>query len=256
MRRKLEDGFRSHFEINLVTELLDAYEEAKRNFYVGGLRLSEVEGGRFCEAAFRMLEQIANGKWTPLSRQLDAEKLITQLANIPRGTKKESVRIHIPRALRVVYDVRNSRDAAHLADDIDPNLQDATLVISLISWVLAEFVRLYHNVSATEAQDIVDNLVTRTSPAIEDFDGHLKVLRPNLKASECVLLILYERGKIGAKYKELENWVHPRMRGNLRRTLLRLCDDRALIHRAGDNFLLTRLGVVEVEKNKIHLPEK
>jgi hypothetical protein len=31
----------------LVDELLEAYVEAKRNFYLGGLRLSAVEGGRF-----------------------------------------------------------------------------------------------------------------------------------------------------------------------------------------------------------------
>jgi len=45
---------------------------------------------------------------------------------------------------------------------------------------LAEFVRLYHNVPADEAQAIVSDLVTRTSPAIQDFDGFLKVLRADL----------------------------------------------------------------------------
>jgi hypothetical protein len=43
----------------LVDELIAAYEEAKRNYYLGGLRLSAIEGGRFAEAAFRMLHQEA-----------------------------------------------------------------------------------------------------------------------------------------------------------------------------------------------------
>ena len=115
-----------------------------------------------------------------------------------------SIRLNIPRAIRVIYDIRNGRDAAHLgAGDVDPNLQDATLVISNIDWVLAEFVRLYHNVKADEAQRIVDGLVVRAVPAVQDFDGFLKVLNPKLKASEYVLLLLYERGTTGATLDEL-----------------------------------------------------
>src|SRR4029077_15319858 len=128
---------------------LEAHSEAKRNFYLGRLRLNEVEGGRFCEAAFRILQQIATGRFTPINKHLDTDKVIQQLAALPAGGHSDSIRLHIPRSLRVVYDIRNKRDAAHLADNIDPNLQDATLVVSMIDWVLAEFVRLYHqNISA------------------------------------------------------------------------------------------------------------
>ena len=68
----------------LVDELLDAYEEAKRNYYLGGLRLSEVEGGRFAEAAFRMLQQETTGKFTPLGRQLPrTDQLIAVLEKLP-----------------------------------------------------------------------------------------------------------------------------------------------------------------------------
>ena len=48
--------------------------------------------------------------------------------------------------------------------DIDPNLQDVSLVIGNIDWVLAEFVRLYHGVKADEAQRIIDASVVRTVP--------------------------------------------------------------------------------------------
>ena len=140
--------------------MLAAYQEAKRNFYAAGLRLSAVEGGRFCEAAFRLLEEETTGKFTSLNRQLDTNSLIKMLSDIPNGKAPDAVQIHIPRALRVVYDIRNKRDAAHLADDIDPNLQDATLVVSILDWVLAEFVRLHHGFHM-EAQIIVDHLVAR-----------------------------------------------------------------------------------------------
>jgi hypothetical protein len=163
-RSIIEPGLAVAFDSGLVAELLDAYEEAKTNYYLGGLRLSEVEGGRFCEAAFRLLQQQAFGTFDRLGKTLNTEGLIRDLANLPQSTQPDSVRLHIPRALRVVYDIRNNRDAAHLADGIDPNLQDATIVVAILDWVLAEFVRLHHHVSADEAQRLIDELVTRRAP--------------------------------------------------------------------------------------------
>ena len=151
----------------------------------------------------------------------------------------------------MVYDIRNRRDAAHLADGIDPNLQDATLVVGVLDWVLAEFVRLYHNVPADEAQAIVSDLVTRTSPAIQDFDGFLKVLRADLGATDFCLLILYERGTRGATYEEMDAWARPRMRSNLRRTLTALVDEKLFVHYDGGRYHITRTGQQYVERAEL-----
>jgi hypothetical protein len=230
-----------------VDELLDAYEEAKSNFYLGGLRLSAVEGGRFCEAAFRLLQERAYGAFDPIGTQLNAETVTRNLASLPSGSQPDSVRLHIPRALRVVYDVRNSRDAAHLADGIDPNVQDATLVSGTLDWVLAEFVRLHHSVPADEARQMVEDLVTRQAPVVQDFDGFLKVLRTDLTATPRCLVLLYQRGRTGATFEELSEWAKPSMRRNLRRTLDALANDKSWIHQAADRFTITRSGQQEVE---------
>lgn len=246
------NGLKKSLPDKLVDELLAAYKEAKQNFYLGGLRLSAVEGGRFCEAAFRLLEQITTNKFTPLNKPLDSEKIIHALANLSSAAFSDSIRVHIPRALRVVYDIRNKRDAAHLADGIDPNLQDATVVVSVVDWVMAEFVRIYHGVTADQAQSIIGTLVTRQVPVVQDFDGFLKVLNTTLKASECVLLILYERGEDGATYKEIESWLRPKMRPNLQRTMARLEDEKAYIHSAKGKYVITKSGIAEVEHKKLH----
>lgn len=246
-RAVIHAGLAAGLDPKLVGELLDAYEEAKSNYYLGGLRLSAVEGGRFCEAAFRLLQQRAFGKFDPLGKQLKADKVTQSLATLPGGSQPDSVRLHIPRALRVVYDVRNNRDAAHLADGIDPNLQDATLVVGVLDWVLAEFVRLHHDVTADAAQRMVEDLVTRRAPVIEDFDGFLKVLRADLKVSSRCLVLLYQRGKQGATYEELFSWVKPAMRRNLRRTLDTLDDDKSWVHGVGDRYVITGSGQKEVE---------
>jgi hypothetical protein len=239
MLDRIANNLKAKFDPRLVDELLSAHQEAKRNYFLGGLRLSAVEGGRFCEAAMRMLQQATTGRFTALGQLIDSDRLFQQLKDIPRRIQPDSIRLNIPRVIRVIYDIRNGRDAAHLADDIDPNLQDATLVISNIDWVPAEFVRLYHDVNADEAQRIVDGLVVRAVPAVQDFAGFLKVLNPKLKASLFVLLLLYERGSSGASFGDLEAWVRPTMRSNLRATLRRLVDDRA---GSADGSFLTYLA--------------
>lgn len=252
-QQTIRTGLASAYEAKLVDELLDAHAEAKRNYYLGGLRLSAVEGGRFCEAVFRMLEQRTSGTFLPLGQMLDTEKLIRDLANTPSTAAPDSIRLHIPRALRVVYDIRNKRDAAHLADGIDPNVQDATLVAGILDWVLAEFVRLHHpTVSADKAQRIVEDLVTRHVPVIQEFSGFLKVLNPQLGASDHMLVLLYQRGSAGAEYSELEAWARPAMRNNLRRTLRQLTDERAQLHLDAGRYYITLSGIREVETRHLY----
>lgn len=248
-RDVVRNGLITGLDPKLVGELLEAYDEAKTNYYLGGLRLSAVEGGRFCEAAFRLLQFRTSGRFEKLGTQLDTDAISRNLANIPSADQPDSIRLHIPRTLRVVADIRNNRDAAHLADDIDPNLQDATLVVGILDWVMAEFVRLYHNVSPAEAQALVEDLVVRRAPVVEDFDGFLKVLRTDLGASSHSLVLLYQRGNQGATYEELDAWARPPMRSNLRRTLRILVDTKAWVHYANGIYRITATGRQEVDSN-------
>src|SRR5918994_609194 len=173
---------------------------------------------------------------------IDAEQ-----ANIADG-----LRVHIPRALRMVYDIRNKRDAAHLADGIDPNLQDGTFVIGTLDWILAEFVRLFHEVSADQAQKIIADLVRKRVPAVQDIQGFLKILNPKLGVSDRILVLLYERGASRGTFEELSSWVHPKMRKNLGRALRNLEHDQALIHSLGNTYQITEAGMRDVENRKLH----
>ena len=235
----------------LVEELLAAYGEAKRNHLLGGHRLSAVEGGRFCEAAYRILEHVTTGSFLPLGKPLNTDMLARRLAALPSGKTPDSIRLHIPRALRVIYDIRNSRDAAHLADGIDPNLQDSSLVVAVLDWTLAEIVRIFHNVAADEAHALIAGLVTRAVPAVEDFDGFPKVLKTSLQAGDHCLVLLYYRDGSGATLDELTEWVRPTMRANLRRTLGRLEHGLAYVHCDKRKYRITMAGKRAVERKRL-----
>jgi hypothetical protein len=122
------------------------------------------------------------------------------------GSNDPALTIHIPRLLLPLYKIRNKRDVAHLGPDISPNLQDATLVVNTMDWVMAEFVRLYHQVSNTQAQQIIDELVTREVPAIQMFGDYPKLLKDKVTLPEHLLILLYRRGAEGATRAELLTW--------------------------------------------------
>jgi len=235
----------------IVDEVLDAFAEAKRRFYRDDLRPSEIEGGRFSEAVFRVLQWSTTQKFTPIGKTLPS--VPTLIDTLEKAQGADSVRLHIPRTLRLIYDVRNKRDVAHLADGIDPNQQDATLVVRSMEWVLAELVRLFHNVSATEAHGIILDLVSKDVPLIQVFDGFPRVLK-QLKVSDHLLVLLYWRGAQGATYEELHAWARPAMRANLRRTL-GILDSKDLLHLRSDRYLLTHLGEGDVERRKLLEPQ-
>lgn len=98
----------------LVNELIQTYSDLKKNFFLANHRPNEVEGGRFAEVVFRMLEHRSRGRYTAIGRHLDSDRIIQALAQLPNGSQPDSIRLHIPRTLRLIYDVRNKRDAAHL----------------------------------------------------------------------------------------------------------------------------------------------
>jgi hypothetical protein len=74
------------------------------------------------------------------------------------------------------------------------------------------------------------------------------VLRPDLKAREFCLVLLYQRGAKGATYAEMYDWARTPMRANLHRTLDALANEKLWLHRSGERYIITSTGRREVEK--------
>jgi len=233
----------------IVEAILKQYTSMKENFFLGKHGPSGVDGGRFAEAVTRALEHICLGSWTPLDQKLDFDHSINAIMALPQVTQPDNLRIGIPRALRALYDVRNRRGAAHLAD-INPNYMDSAFSVACADWVLAELVREFSEVPHDEAQALVDGLVSRKVPVIQDIDGFLRTLRPEMTGPERIQLLLYYRGKQGAIEDELLAWTKNKFSKvkPLRKALSRL-DDRDLVHRKpGDRWILTETGLIKAEE--------
>jgi len=193
-----------------------------------------------------MLEFEIDGTFTPLTTPLSSVDRLTQKLESAPASHHESIRLHIPRVLRSIYNIRNRRDVGHVGGDVSPNLGDANLLLINASWVLAELVRLYFACSLGEAQHLVDGLAERKIPLIQDFDGFLKILNPQLTVSQRTLVLLYHRGAAGASRAEIGSWLKGIKSSTVSSVLSKLERD-ALVHRDGRQCQITRRGIAFVE---------
>ena len=66
------------------------------------------------------------------------------------------------------------------------------MVVSASDWIMAELVRLFHDISVNEAQSIVEALITKKVSIVWEVAGKKRVLNPKLKYPERTLLLLYD----------------------------------------------------------------
>ena len=174
--------------VGLRGPLLGEYQEIVRNYTAGRWTPSELSGGKFCEIVFTVLEGYAAGYYSQSPQKprdfVRACRKLEQNSHVPR-----SFQILIPRILPAIYEVRNNRGVGHSGGEVDSNLMDATFVVNNSSWVLAELIRVYHNVSVDEAQAIVETLTQRRVPLIWEGTSVRRVLDPKLNL-RCQILAL------------------------------------------------------------------
>ena len=110
---------------------------------------------------------------------LDACRALEKETALPR-----SLRIQVPRVLTALYEIRNNRGVGHVGGDVDPNHMDAVVVLAMSKWIVAELVRVFHNVDTATATGITDALVEREVPLIWTTGDKKRVLnaKPDAQA--------------------------------------------------------------------------
>lgn len=65
--------------------------------------------------------------FTPFETSLKSENIINRLSN--NTSLPSTIRFLIPRLARVVLDVRNKRDVAHVGGEVNPNYSDSLFIV-------------------------------------------------------------------------------------------------------------------------------
>jgi len=191
MIEQIRQDFSAVYPQDIVDALINSFIEIKENYYLRKHEPAELNGGKFVEACVRLLQHQLRGSYTPIG--VPIRNMVQELRNFEQtpSTYPDSYRLHIPRVLLGVYNIRNRRGVGHLGGDVNPNLADSTLILSVVSWVLAELYRMHYAVSIDEAQKIVDDLVERKLPLVYEVHNVKRVLAPKLTAKDQTLILLY-----------------------------------------------------------------
>ncbi len=176
--------------------LFETYREIASNFSEHRWEPSELNGGKFCECVYWVCHGFLTGTYAgkptkPPNMVADCRALETRKDTGQPGDR--SLRILVPRMLPALYEVRNNRGVGHVGGDVDPNFMDATAVYSTASWILAELVRIFHNLHPDEAQNVADGLVERKTPLIWSAGSIQRVLDTKLSAADQTLLLLHKK---------------------------------------------------------------
>jgi hypothetical protein len=109
----------------------------------------------------------------------------------------------------------------HLGGDVDPNSMDAAIVLSMVKWVMAEFIRIFHNVSPAEAQNMVEVITERNVPLIWSVNNVKRILDAGMKLREKTLIFLHQaQGPVNIN--DLAKWVEVKSISNYKRVILPL----------------------------------
>ncbi len=196
------------FPEDILKNLEQNYIKLKGNFLDRKYEPSELNGGKFCETVFRLLEWHTSEthSYTPFGIKInDFGQSIRKFENLTNFTN--SVRFHIPKLLNAIYDIRNKRGVGHVGGDVNPNYMDSVFVVSACDWIIAELIRIFHQIDTEKAQDIVDGLVTKKIPLIWEIGDVKRVLNPKLSFIDKTLVLLYSEFPKNILENILFNWV-------------------------------------------------
>jgi hypothetical protein len=179
------------FDARYIEASLKHFSTAVEKYAVQDWDGVALKAGKFIESITKALI-VHCGKTVGSPRQFKAGTELRQLEGVSASAYSDVVRIVIPKACIVVYEVVNNRGGRHDAHDIDANEMDAKVVVPIISWVLAEMVRFCSaNADTVAAATLIDELTNKTYPYFEEIDGRPYVNVKGLKAGEIALLLLY-----------------------------------------------------------------
>jgi hypothetical protein len=130
---------------------------------------ANAKAGKFVEAVLKALWDEA-GEAVPKGK---AFKAGTIMDTIDKKTGlPDSLRLTIPRACRFVYEIASNRGARHDADEIEANEMDASAVLALCSWILAEMISYSQKgMDLDEAKAVVDGVFKRKYPFTEEIES-------------------------------------------------------------------------------------
>lgn len=231
----------------LRDELLGAFNQIAKNYRERRWEPSELNGGKLCEVTYSIAKGFVDGTYP--KKATKPRNMVDACKALEGGTREErTMRIQIPRMIVALYEVRNNRNVGHVGGDVDPNHMDALVVLQMAKWIVAEMVRVLHDVDVEDAAETVEALVERETPIIWEVDGKRRVLDTSLGMRDKSLLLLHASDRPLAE-RELVSWVEHTNASVYRRDVLRKAHKARFIeyNRSTQTVTISPRGIELVE---------
>lgn len=246
--------FKSLFP-NLPEELIEGLEKSYlkilKNFREERFEPSELNGGKFSEIVFRILEWYTDSqnRYTPLGVRINPsfEQAVTKFKD--KTNFSSGIRLHIPRIILTLIDIRNKRNA-HTGGEVDSNKMDSTYVLYASKWVLAELIRIFKNLEISEARKIVEEIMSKEVPLVWKVFDKKRILDTTLKTEEKILVLLYNESQNSVKDDVLIEWVEYSNASLFKNKILKKLHSKKMVEyqkNFGD-VIISPKGIIEAEK--------
>jgi hypothetical protein len=223
-----------------VDEILYHYNVLRREARLEDWEKCLLNGGKFVEAVLKCFHYLSIGD------EVDSIKVDEEVRRLEQATHlNDFERLTVPRALRLIYEFRNKRGGAHNSS-FDPIRTDCALVVAVSNWVMEELTRLYLVNDALAVQKLVESMLVKDIPLVEEMDGDRLILRPGLSARVQLEILLYREFPERCAIRDLTRWIHDHSVENIRVTL-RTMKQKNLVHETEAGWKLTDAGMHEAE---------
>jgi hypothetical protein len=229
----------SGLPLELSTKLIEEYLEIKKHYGMNHWGPGQLNGGRFAETVLRAYQHLLGEAVAPFGTDIVANEKTRILNKIQQAaTIDDHVRQKTVSLVRLLLDFRNNRDVAHLGG-FDANSMDTLFVLTSVTWILCEFVRVYGGHTMSKAREIVDGLSVKEYPVIVERDGESFIARHDLKAKEEVLVWLMKNTT--AKADVLVTKVSDTNKSRVRKKLEDMRGEKLIgLTATGDYFIMPR----------------
>lgn len=247
MLDEIKTELATHIESDILDQIFEHYTTLKTSLRLQDWEKCLVRVGKFSEVVMKAIHFIRTGKAT---EQISIDTEINEVSK--RGDLSESIRLLIPRAVRVLYDHRSRRGGAH--SSFDPNAMDCAVVVPIADWIVSELVRLYCTAEPDRAMKFVIGITTKSIPIVERIDEDYVVLRKGALARQEIGFILYSRYPERTTTAQLRKWIPNHSGANLSLSLANMRKAK-LVHCNSDGYILTTAGIRAVEEEMLKLED-
>ncbi len=240
MLNEIKTELISNINRDIVNEIFEHYDVLKTSFRLQDWEKCLLRGGKFSEAVMKAIHLIHTGNTvTKISVEAEINE-VNKRTDLP-----DSIRLLIPRAIKVIYDHRSKRGGAH--SSFDPNSMDCSMIVPISDWIIGELVRLYCTSEPNLAMKFVAGITVKSAPFVEKFGKDYIVLLKGASARQEIALILYTRHPNRTKTNDLIKWIPNHSASNIRLSLANMRKAK-LAHFNSNGYVFTTLGIKTTEE--------